>query len=438
MRNTLSKFSIFAKSDYKPLVSNFLSLGLIQVANFLLSIATFPYIVRVIGVERFGVITLLQTIMLYFVVLTDYGFNLSATKDISTNRNDKTRISGIFSEVMTTKLVLLLLSFIILSCSFILVPDFREHWTLTIFSFTIVLGQALQPTWFYQGIEKMKYITYINILNRILYAVGIFILISQPQDYLFINLINGISLIIGGVISLFIVFSKFGLQYSFPSLSQIRKQLVDSWNIFFATLTVSISNNTNILILGIFANPLVIGYYSIAEKVFQIMRTLATILYQVVYPRVCILAQESFEVLAKFLRKFFRVILVAFLPLSFLVFAFADYIVYLITGEFISEAALILRIICFGPFMAALNIPASQTMLAYKLDKLYTVVLTIGAVINVTLNFILTFHFQAVGTALSIMLTEIFITGLLYYALYRKYPHYTFFINSPLMKSTKV
>jgi len=438
LRNILNKISTFATSEYRPLLENFFSLGLIQGANFLLSIITFPYIVRVIGVERFGIITLLQTIMLYFVVLTDYGFNLSATKDISVNRKNITRVSNIFSEVIATKFVLLLLSFLILSSSFLLFPSFKEYWLLTLFSFTIVLGQLLQPTWFYQGIEQMKYITYINILNRALYASGIFVFISEPQDYLYINLINGVSLVVGGVISLIIVFRKFGLQFSFPSLTRIRRQLVDAWSIFFATIIISVSNNTNIVILGIFASPLIIGYYSIAEKVFQIMRTFAAILYQVVYPRVCILAQESFEALANFLHKLLKAIMLVFIPLSLIVFAFADHIVLFIAGKYISEAALVLRIICFGPFMAALNIPASQTMLAYKLNNLYTVVLSIGAVINVALNFTLTYHFKAVGTASSIMITETISTGLLYYALHRKHPHYTFFLNKAPMKGAKL
>ncbi|RDV16448.1 flippase [Pontibacter diazotrophicus] len=427
IKQRLSNISNFVDDEYRPLLANFLSLGIIQGSNFLLSIITFPYVVRVIGVESFGLITLLQTIMLYFVVLTDYGFNLTATKEVSVHRNDVDRLSKIFSEVMVTKAVLLVLSFILFASALLLIPNFEDYQLIALLSFSIVVGQLLQPQWLFQGVEQMKYMTYINITIRALYAIGIFTFISQAQDYLYINLINGISLIIGGVISLIIVFKKFNLKFTIPGINQIIQQLKDSWSIFFSTISVSIANNTNIVILGLFASPLVIGYYSIAEKVFQIMRTFAVILYQVVYPRICMLAERSFSELAIFLKLIFKAILLTFLPLSVLVFILSDYIVYLVAGEYLSEASLVLRIICFGPLMAALNIPPAQTMLAYRLTKSFTIIVSIGAAVNVGLNFILAYYFKATGTAFSILATETLITILLYITLYRNFPEYCFF-----------
>ncbi|PTX14907.1 PST family polysaccharide transporter [Pontibacter mucosus] len=370
--------------------------------------------------------------MFYFTVLTDYGFSLSATKDISIYRHDVGHLSRIYSEVMTTKAVLCILSLCIITVALLLTPKYQVYSLVTCLSFTIVLGQLLLPTWFFQGVEKMKYITYINILSRTLYAILIFVFINKADDYIYINLINGGSAIVGGVIGLIIVYKKFQISFSLPNFQQIKNQLVGSWSVFISNVTVTVANNTNILILGLFATPLQLGYYSIAEKVFLIFRSFAGILHQVVYPRVCILAQASFSTLAIFLRKIVIVVLATFLPLSLLIFLLSDYIVFLITGEYLGEASFILKIISLGPFMAALNIPVSQTMLAYHLTRNYAMIMSVGAVANIILNFTLASYFKAVGTAYSILITETLITSMLFIAVYKYYPQYFFLKkNSP-------
>jgi polysaccharide transporter, PST family len=419
--------------ENKPLFANFFSLGLIQVINFLLSIITFPYIVRVVGIEYFGLITVAQAVMTYFTVITDYGFNLSATKDISINRGNKASMSSIFSEVMATKAFLLLGSACMLALAIFYIPAFNAYSVLMLYSFPIVIGQLLQPIWFFQGIEKMKYITYINMFSKALYAIGVFTLINEPGDYLLLNLINGASGIVGGIISCIIVFHTFNVDFRFTGLKQIRKQLAEGWSIFLSTITITIATNSNILILGIFASPLILGFYSIAEKVFLIMRTFAVILYQVVYPRICLLAQQPFQLLAKFLKRIFQLILLIFIPLALAVFLLADFIVFLVAGEYHNEAALVLRIVCFAPLMAALNIPVAQTMLALRFNRTYATIMSIGAVANVILNFLLASKYQAIGTAWSILITESLITGLLYLVFYKKYPQYSFFSRSAII-----
>lgn len=435
------KSIIFKKiiaDEYKPILSNFFSLGLIQGSNFLLAIVTFPYLVRTIGIENFGIITFVQSIMIYFTVFTDYGFNLSATKDISINRKNNGQLSKIFSEVISTKLILTFTSLIALIAAFLLFPHLKDYWVLTIYSFTLVLGQVMQPIWFFQGVEKMKYITYSNILIRGLYAFFIFIFIKNADDFLYVNLISGIASIVGGVISLFILFIKFKIRYYVPNVNAIKRQLQYSWNIFFSNVSVTIANNSNIVILGFFTNSLVLGYYSIAEKVFLILRTFAVILYQVVYPRICILATESFSNLSFFLNKIFKLIIVTFLPLSITVFILSDYIIYLMAGDYIYEAALVLKIICFGPLMAALNIPVAQTMLAYHLSKKFAFIVSIGAILNLISNLILAYHYGAIGTACSIIITEIAITALLYIYIHKHYPQYSFFSSNKLAQKIDI
>ncbi len=121
-------------------VKNFFSLSIIQSVNYILPLITTPYIARVIGLEKYGVIAFALALCQYFVVFTSYGFNLTATRNISKNRSNTHELSLIFSRVMYTKVFLFSISLPVFIVIVVLVPTFRSNWILYIFSFIVSSG----------------------------------------------------------------------------------------------------------------------------------------------------------------------------------------------------------------------------------------------------------------------------------------------------------
>lgn len=113
-------------SSKKRLLENILSLVFLQGANYILPLITVPYLTRVLNPDGIGLIASAQSFIQYFVVLSDYGFNLTATRRIAIHRDDPEKVSAIFSSVMFVKLCLLLVSFLIVSTVALTVPKFKE------------------------------------------------------------------------------------------------------------------------------------------------------------------------------------------------------------------------------------------------------------------------------------------------------------------------
>ena len=154
------------KQDFLALRSNFLSLSVLQFINMFLPLVTLPYLVRVIGVEFFGLVSFILSIIMYFNIIVSFGFELSATQQISLCRDDLKKVGKIFSNVLATKLLLLIFSAIMLIGLVYSIDTLRQHSVLYFATFGVVIGNFLMPSWLFQGMENMKYITFANVMSR--------------------------------------------------------------------------------------------------------------------------------------------------------------------------------------------------------------------------------------------------------------------------------
>lgn len=403
--------------ENKKLITNFFSLSVLQLSGFLLSLIILPYLVKVLGVENFGLVMYAQAVITYLTVFTDYGFNLSATRDISINTNNKEKLNKIFNSVIYTKLLLGFFSLLILFVIIIIIPKLRNDSYLFLYSFTIVIGQILFPIWFFQGIEQMKFITYLNVTAKLIYSVLIFVFIKTPDDFIYVNLFMGTGNIMAGIISVFFIIKKFNIIVKFPGFSSIKVELKNGYHILLSNFSINIYLNSNIIILGIFANSIVLGYYSIAEKVMMILRQILVVFSHVIYPHICKLATEGHNKLVNFYKKVFIPFLIFILMFSILLLVFAENIATFLTNNGTKEIGNLIILISFVPVIVCLNIPAYQTLLAYDQKKSYSIVYIAGSAVSLISNFVLSPILGAIGTCISIIITEMIITLGLFYVL---------------------
>ncbi len=276
--------AIAKAEDIKILLSNFTSLMSLRLMNMLLPLITMPYLVRVLGVEKFGLVNFALAIIMFFNLFVSFGFDLSVTREISINRDDKRKIAEIFSSVLLIKMVFVILSFVVL-CGLIALNDtIGDNAQLYFITFGVVVGNALLPLWFFQGIEKMKHITYINVASRLFFAIMIFVLVKDKSDYIYVPLLNSIGTIVGGVYAIIFIRSVFNIGFVIPKIESAIYQLRNSAHFFLSRVANEGARYFASVLIGFKFGDLYVGYYTMVDKLFTVFMSGGGIVSQTIYP----------------------------------------------------------------------------------------------------------------------------------------------------------
>ncbi len=401
-------------SAHRRLVQNFFSLGALQALNYILPLLTLPYLMRVLGANRFGLIAFAQSFVMYFNILTDYGFNLSATRQIAKYRKDRAKVNEVFTSVMIVKAGLLFVSLFVMLTAVALVTKFRSEYFVYYAAFGIVIGQAMFPVWFFQGIERMGFITVINITAKLIFTGLVFLFIRKPSQYAYVPLVNSFGFITAGALGLWIASKSFGVRISRPSIKQLKDQLKDGWYIFLSTVGVNIYKVDSTVILGLFASDALVGYFYFARRLVDAASQLASIASQALYPFISSKIDDGAMEIRKVL--WVSVIILAgyglIVGIGFILFA--GPLTSVLTGHPYNETQLSLRIMAFVPLVIGLNVPAVLLLLGAKKDKAFSTVVVVGALLDLLLNLVLVPRFLYLGSCFSVVFTETFITIGLY------------------------
>lgn len=411
------------KSGQKKILGNFAALGIVQGSNFLIPLVVMPYLISRIGTDGFGEVSIAQVVMTFFITISDYGFNLTATREVAFHKSDNRGISKIFFSVLATKLLICLLLFVLLLVGILCIPFLRSNSTLYLLSFVTVVGQTFTINWLFQGIERMKFITYITLLARLIFVVLVFSFIKDRADNVYFIFFTGIGNLFAGLLSILVAFRLLQLQVLWPTLAEVIKEVRSGWHIMISNLSVSIYMYVNVLVLRILSNDEVVGYYSIAEKIIVAARQLLGVYFQAIYPQVCQLAIKSKQELHFFLRKNYVWFLLCVAGGGLILLFFPEPIVYFFLKTNQHIPSLYLRVMSFVPFIVCLNIPAYQILLAYNKKEVLLKTFFAGTLLNIVLNLFLVSRFSGLGTCYVVLITESFITLSLLY-LVNKNPQY--------------
>lgn len=399
----------------RTLREGILSLAAVQAAEYLIPLLALPYLLRVLGPGEFGKIAFAQAFCMYFVVLTDYGFNLTGTRLIAVHRHDPQALSRIFWEVQCVKTAFLTLSITLLLLLVVSFQTLKDVSAILMIGLLPVIGSVMYPLWLLQGLERMREAAAFMITARVLMLIGIFAIVKGPNDLLLAAALQFGATPVAGVISWCMLARSGQVHWVRPTLRGLLGNLQDSWHTFVATAASTLYRSSNAVVLGLISGPTSVAFYSIAEKLVKAAQELNRPISQAAYPRISALAAQSREAAAPLLKKIMLSIGGLSLLASIVLFAGADFIIRTIAGPGYEQAAATLRFMAFVPLVGSVNaVLGTQTMLPFGFSRPFSRFVLTAGLLNILIIAPMIMLLAARGAALSFLLSEALLMILMY------------------------
>jgi len=337
----------------KVLLENFFALSTLQITSYVFPLITFPYLTLHLGIEGFGTYVFIQAVYTYLEVIISYGFKVTATESVAKHNRNKIKLSKIFYSVIFIKSALLVLIIFVFLFLYIFIPYVSANIFLFLMGIPYLLGKILFPIWFYQGIQKMKFITIIQTITKLFFTGSIFFFVNDSNDVFAALLLHSTGVFLAGLFAFLLAINKFKISLPIIHISEIIREIHSGFYVFIAQFSVSMYTTINTLLLGAFTNPMTVGVYALAEKVFKIITSLGTPVSRSLFP---FLAENFNRHFSKYKRYVFLgliILISTFSVLAGFTYTFSGDIISLIISGNIEELQSVecLKILSFGiPF----------------------------------------------------------------------------------------
>ncbi|GKV95175.1 MULTISPECIES: flippase [Pectobacterium] len=402
----------------KVLFKNIVSLASIQGANFIIPLLTLPYLVRVLEPHGYGVWGFAVAFIQYFCILTDYGFNLSVTQKVSIHREDKKKISEIFWVVLSCKIILFFVGFVILLLLIAFSQKFYDIRWVLISAYSTVIASVIFPMWLFQGKEKMGQVALASIIAKLSAIPLIFVFVNGHDDAWIAALISGFTMTLSGVISIYFVWKLQWITCIYPTVKSIVEEFRDGWHVFISTAAISLYTTSTTVVLGLLSGPVAVGYFIAADKIRQAVQGLISPVSQAFYPRINALIHKDKTAGLAMIRKLLLLLTSGAFIFSLFLYFFSHEIITIAYGDKYLESVSVLKWLAWMPFVIAFNnVFGVQTLLVMGKKKIFSIILIASGLINLIFIFLLIPYFNATGAAISIFITEIIVTLLMFVAI---------------------
>lgn len=395
----------------KQLIENALAMSVAQLISLGLPLLALPYLAINLGPDQLGRVAFALSVAQIILILTDYGFNLSAPKSIAVHRDNPKKISEIWCEITLIKFALSLIGLLIIAVSTLFFEKAKNEFWLFIAAYSMVIGNVIFPQWLFQGLEQVKIISLIQVLSRLIVFVAIFILVKTKEDIYWATFLQSAGYLLGGILAFPCTMRALkGGQLKWPIISAIKLQLRDGWHIFLSMAANGVYSNGNVFFLSFFVTQNTLAQYHVAEKIIRAVQMMYVPISNSIYPHVSRLATSNPTSAIRFNQKLLVTLGGGATVISLLILIIGPYFIEIFFGKNYEEASIILQVFSGLPILIILsNILGMQTMLPFGMESNFSRILLIAAVFDMLIFIPAAYWFGAIGAAWANMAVELFI-----------------------------
>lgn len=380
-----------------------------QILIIVLPLITTPYISRVLGAENIGIYSYTISVATYFILFGSLGIATYGQREIAYIQDDKKKYSKTFWEILTFRFITLLISMVIFYIVFVNGNnDYRIYYGILLLE---IIANCFDISWFFQGLEEFKKTVIRNIVIKLISIACIFAFVKTQNDLTIYMWIYVLSTLIGNI-SLWWYLPKYINKEKFRNL-KILRHLKPTIGLFIPQIAMQIYTVLDKVMIGsIISDKSIVGYYEQGQKIVKLFLAIITSMGTVMVPRIAnIFATGNKESIYKHLENSFNFVYLISLPMIFGLMLVSNNFVPLFFGAGYEQVATLICIISPILLMIGLsNVVGTQYLLPTKRQKEFTISVTIGAIVNLLLNFILIKSYGAIGASISTVIAETIVT----------------------------
>ena len=268
----------------KKVAENYFFMTFLASSALVVGLIIYPYAVRVLGKEAYGIYVFVFSNVQLFQLITTFGFDTPALKKIALFPDNREVKSRVVSEVLISKSLLFCLSLIVLTVVSRFIPFLQKHILLYYILFSLQLVEILFPTWYFQGIQKMKFVTYTNLIIRMSTIPLVFIFVHSPNDLLLCAVIVSLLPLVGGFFAFCYMLVKEDVKLRFISIRRLKSTFRNALPFFWTTAFGTVKKESLTFIVGAFFDMQSVAILDLANKLVLIPRIIATSINGALFP----------------------------------------------------------------------------------------------------------------------------------------------------------
>lgn len=291
----------------KTVTNNIIMLYIMNLTQLVLPLLTFPYLTRILSVENYGVLSYVKSLMTYIIIIIEFGFLLSGTKDIVEAKENVKKIGLIMGRITIAKIILATISFMVLLIMILFIPLLHNHVAFTLLSFCSPCLTIFLFDYVFRGLERMYLITYRYLIMKGISTICVFVFIHKNSQMLLIPIFDTIGTIMA-IIWVYYEIKKMGIKVQFDSFKAVLASIKESFTYFISDIVSTVFNALNTLLIGIYLSSTSVAYWGVIMTLITAVQSMYTPISDGIYPHM--LKARSLKLLHKIIAIFIPFLIV--------------------------------------------------------------------------------------------------------------------------------
>jgi PST family polysaccharide transporter len=269
-------------------IENYFFMTILQILNMCFYLLIYPFLIRTLGQEGYGLYAYAASMVFLFVTFVNFGFDLPAAQQVALHSDDKQVLRSVLSCVQTAKIYIEMIAVLCFAVIMLINPIMSNAPCVFWITFLQTLTFILFPQWYYQGLQKMKMVTYIQFGFRILSLPFIFIFVKSPQDVWVFALITSLASVLGGITAWLMIRYCDGIKIYWASIPAVKRAYLEAVPFCGSNIIGVAKEQGMILMAGSFLGMADVAIYDLANKIMLIPRTIFSKLNDALYPKMVV------------------------------------------------------------------------------------------------------------------------------------------------------